>query len=206
MEINFLTKSLPLALLFIRLLVASSADSGLATRTSIGTTGSAEFIKASCSVTAYPRLCYASLSTQATAIQRSPKLLADAALSLSLNTARSTAADMAELSKWSSMRPREVGAMRDCVEQLADSVDRLRRSAAEMNLISKRRADFWLMMEDIQTWVSAALTYEDTCMDGFAARPATCDVKIAVRRRISKMARMTSNALALINHYSTIHG
>ncbi|XP_073128318.1 21 kDa protein-like [Henckelia pumila] len=206
MEINFQAKSSPLPLLFIALLIASSVDSASATRTAVGETGTAEFIKASCSVTAYPRLCYSSLSTQATAIQQSPKLLADAALSLSLNTARSTAGDMAELLKWSALRPRDVGAMRDCVDQLADSVDRLRRSAAEMNLINRRRSEFGLMMDDIQTWVSAALTYEDTCMDGFAARPTTCEVKIAVRRRISKVARMTSNALALINHYATIHG
>ncbi|XP_073066069.1 pectinesterase inhibitor 7-like [Primulina eburnea] len=200
-----MAKSTPLALLFITLLVASSADFGSATRTAAGTTG-VEFIKASCSVTAYPRLCYASLSTQATAIQQSPKLLADAALSLSLNSARSTAADMAELLKWSSIRPREVRAMRDCVDQLADSVDRLRRSAAELNLINKRHSDFWLIMEDIQTWVSAALTDEDTCMDGFADRPTTCEVKTAVRRRISRVAHMTSNALALINYYAEIHG
>ncbi|KZV15007.1 21 kDa protein [Dorcoceras hygrometricum] len=201
MEISFRAKSFALALLFITLLISSVS----ATRSADGTT-SVEFIKASCSVTAYPRLCYASLSTQATAIQQSPRLLADAALSVSLNTARSTAADMAELLKLGGLRPREGTAIRECMEQLADSVDRLRRSTTEMTLINRRRSShFWLIIGDIQTWVSAALTDEDTCMDGFSA-PTTCEVKTAVREKISRVARMTSNALALVNHYAAIHG
>ncbi|KAG6415621.1 hypothetical protein SASPL_123034 [Salvia splendens] len=75
---------------------------------------STEFIRTSCSATAYPTLCYSSLSTHAAAIQQNPKLL---------STAVSTSADMARLSRAAGMTPREAGAMQDCVEELADSVD-----------------------------------------------------------------------------------
>lgn len=99
------------------------------------------------------------------------------------------------------MTPREIGAMRDCIEELSDSVDQLRNSMAEMAQL--RGSNFALTMNDIQTWVSAALTDDDTCMDGFAGKVMNGNSKIAVRERIVNVAHMTSNALALIN---SLHG
>ncbi len=61
------------------------------------------------------------------------------------------------------------------------------------------------MMNDIQTWVSAALTDEDTCTDGFAENAMNGNVKTTVRARVVNMAHMTSNALALINSYASFH-
>ncbi|MBA0683441.1 hypothetical protein Goari_025101, partial [Gossypium aridum] len=52
-----------------------------------------------------------------------------------------------------------------------------------------------------QTWVSVALTNKDTCMDGFSSRAMNGYVKMMVRKRIVKIAHLTSNALALINNY-----
>ncbi|KAH6755690.1 Plant invertase/pectin methylesterase inhibitor superfamily protein [Perilla frutescens var. hirtella] len=132
----------------------------------MGGSTSTEFIKTSCSATTYPTLCYSSLSSQASAIKQNPKLLASAALTVSLKTAVSTSADMVKLSHTAGMTPREVSAMQDCVEELSDTVDQLRNSMAEMKQL-KGGSNFALLINDVQTWVSAALTDEDTCMDGF---------------------------------------
>lgn len=103
------------------------------------------------------------------------------------------------------MKPREAAAMRDCVEELSDSVDELRRSIDEMGRL--RTLNFELTMSDVQTWVSAALTDESTCTDGFQENSATDgDVKAIVRGRIVQVAQLTSNALALINQLATSHG
>lgn len=163
-----------------------------------------EFIRTSCSTTTYPKLCYASLSNQATIIRSDPRLLAHAALSVSLDTAKSTSSMMVKLSQSHGMTPREVGAMRDCVEELSDSVHQLKRSLEAMP--QRRGFNFALTMSDIQTWVSAALTDEDTCMDGFAGKAMNGNTKIAVRNQIVNVAHMTSNALALINNYASLHG
>ncbi|TXG70719.1 hypothetical protein EZV62_005654 [Acer yangbiense] len=125
---------------------------------------STEFIKTSCSSTAYPTLCFASLASRATLIQTSPKLLAHAALNVTLSTAKSTSVVMLHLSKNRGMKPREAEAMQDCLEELSDSVDELRRSIAEKGQI--KSSNFQLTMSDIYTWVSAALTDETTCSDG----------------------------------------
>ncbi|CAI9762358.1 unnamed protein product [Fraxinus pennsylvanica] len=177
-------------------------DSASAARPTAGGTNT-EFIRTSCSATTYPKLCYTSLSTYVAAIRQDPKLLAHTALSVTLDTARSTSTMMGKLSHIRGMTRREVGAMKDCVEELRDSVDQLSRSMAEMNEI--KGSNFGMIMSDVQTWVSAALTDEDTCMAGFAGKVMNGNVKTAVRERIVNVAHLTSNALALINSYAALH-
>ncbi|KVI04554.1 pectinesterase inhibitor 10-like [Cynara cardunculus var. scolymus] len=157
-----------------------------------------EFIRSSCSLTAYPTLCFNSLSTQAGAIQTSPKLLAQTALSVTLDTTRSTSSAMVKLSQVHGMIPREVAAMKDCIEMLSDSVYELNRSLKEMNRPGSK--DSGLVINDIQTWVSSAMTDEDTCSEGFVNDPK---MKSVVRGKIVNVAHLTSNALALINSYAS---
>jgi len=93
---------------------------------------------------------------------------------------------------------------KDCVEVLSDSADELRRSIDEMSRL--RASNFELTISDVQTWVSAALTDQNTCTDGFQEINAMENVKTVVRGRIVQVAQLTSNALALINKLSTSHG
>ncbi|WCJ36501.1 Plant invertase/pectin methylesterase inhibitor superfamily protein [Euphorbia peplus] len=165
-----------------------------------------EFVRSSCSTTTYPELCYSSLSVHATKINASPKLLANAALNVTLLSAKSTSYTMLKLSKGHGMKPREVGAMQDCVEELADAVDELSKSIDEMSQANSKGSNFGLMINDIQTWVSAALTDETTCSDGFSGQMMDGTLKSNIRGQIVDIAHMTSNALALVNHYATLHG
>lgn len=170
---------------------------------SSATPTSAEYIKTSCLATTYPQLCYDSLSIYATKIQTSPRRLATAALSVAISSARSTLVSMKQLAKTKGLRPREAAAMNDCVEVVADSVDELRRSIKEMGHAAGPQFEFH--MSNIQTWVSAALTDEDTCMDGFAGRAMNRDLKTIVQRQINKLVHLTSNGLALVNKYASTH-
>ncbi|CAI9295753.1 unnamed protein product [Lactuca saligna] len=160
-----------------------------------------EFIRTSCSLTSYPTLCFNSLSTQSGAIQTSPKLLAQTALSVTLDTTRTTTTAMVKLSQVHGMAPREVSAMKDCIELMSDTVYELKRSLEEMSRPGSK--DFRLVMSDIETWVSSALTDEDTCSDGFVNDPK---MKSVVRGKIVNIAHLASNALALINSYASLHG
>ncbi|CAI9762359.1 unnamed protein product [Fraxinus pennsylvanica] len=191
-----------LAAFLILLALSNTMNSASAARRAAGETNT-EFIRTSCRATTYPKLCYTSLLTHATAVRQDPKLLAHTALSVTLDSTRSTSTMMGKLSHTRGMTRREVGAMKDCVEELRDSVDQLSRSIAEMNEI--KRSNFWMIMSDVQTWVSAALTNEDTCMEGFAGKVMNGNVKTTVRKRIVIVAHLTSNALALINSYAALH-
>lgn len=102
-----------------------------------------------------------------------------------------------------SLTPKEAAALSDCVEEIGDSIYELQRSIKEMN--GGGSSNFGLQMSNIQTWVSSALTNEDTCMDGFSVegKNGGGNVKSKVRRHIVRVAHMTSNALALINNYAS---
>ncbi|XP_054813658.1 21 kDa protein [Prosopis cineraria] len=164
-----------------------------------------QFIRTSCNSTNYPRLCFASLSKHAGFIQTSPVLLTGTALNVTLASAKATSAMMSTLSKslHGRLKPREAAALRDCVEQLSDSVDELRKSIGEMSEL--RESNFELTMNDVQTWVSAALTDESTCSDGFEGASMNGNVKNTVRSRIVLVAQLTSNALAFISQLASSH-
>ncbi|GMQ05038.1 hypothetical protein CsSME_00050235 [Camellia sinensis var. sinensis] len=155
------------------------------------------FIKSSCRATSYPALCVHSLSSYATKIQQSDKQLAQAALAVSLARARST-----------SVFPRERQAVKDCVENMGDTVDQLGKSIQELGRVSRRAKkshDFMWHMSNVQTWVSAALTDESTCVDGFGEHAMDGDVKGAIKSRVVSVSKVTSNALALVNRFAARH-
>ncbi|XVF13311.1 hypothetical protein REPUB_Repub08aG0197800 [Reevesia pubescens] len=159
------------------------------------------FIRTSCRTTLSPNLCFTTFSRYATRIRGSPRLLATTALSVTFKTTRSTSKTLINLSKRHGLKRREVAALRDCVEQLGDSVDELKDSISEISQPGSK--DFRRRMSDIQTWVSAALTNEDTCMDGVSWKSMNRNFKIKVRRRVVKVARFTSIALAFVNRYAS---
>ncbi|KAG6753409.1 hypothetical protein POTOM_043477 [Populus tomentosa] len=74
----------------------------------------------------YPDLCYKTLSGYDNTIQDNPTQLANASLSETLKCAESTLNMVKKLLERRELRPREAGAIKDCVETMKDSVDELR--------------------------------------------------------------------------------
>ncbi|KAL9240387.1 hypothetical protein vseg_014612 [Gypsophila vaccaria] len=176
-----------------------------ATTTTTTTTIYTDFLKTSCKATTYPDLCYNSLLAHTSDIQTSPKLLANASLSVALDTTRTTCASMSTM-RGLGVRPREAGPMRDCLELLNDSIVQLRNSIKEMSEM-KGSSNHGLLINDVQTWVSAALTNEDTCMEGFGGKYMDGKLKNVVRGKIMVICHLTSNSLALINNFASLqHG
>lgn len=69
-------------------------------------------------------------------------------------------------------------------------MDELRKSLEELQHL--RPETFRWQMSNAMTWVSAALTDGDTCLDGGS-------VRLDVKRRVTDLAMVTSNALYMIN-------
>ncbi|URE02929.1 21 kDa protein [Musa troglodytarum] len=164
----------------------------------------AEFVRESCMVTQYPALCEQCLVAYAQAVHRSKHKLAQAALAVSADRAVSASAFVRRMSAGvgKSLRSREAGAVRDCIETMQDSADRLRRSAREMRRMGPPRSPrFAWHLSTVLTCVSASLTDETTCLDGLSqyAGPA---VRAAIRKKVLEVSQVTSNALALVNQLS----
>lgn len=169
------------------------------------------YIKTSCNVTTYPKLCYKSLSVFASIIKRSPKVLAHTALNVTLAATKTTSLVLNKLSKTQGLNPAESAALSDCMELVDDSSYELRRSMKEMRRL-RNDNEFAFGISDILTWTSAALTNCVTCMDGFEGinnidgMSINEDVKNTVVRHEKKVCRLTSNSLALVNNYASSQG
>ncbi|XVE91985.1 hypothetical protein REPUB_Repub01dG0058100 [Reevesia pubescens] len=164
----------------------------------------ADFIRTSCSSTLYPDVCYTSLSRYANAIQQDPARLARTAIGVTLSKARHMAAYVFNLTREADYGadPRASAALRDCFSNMGDAVDEIHGSWKQMRqLVDPGSESFRFQMGNVQTWMSAALTDEDTCTDGFED-VAEGAMKTEVFKRAANMKKFTSNALALVNSYA----
>ncbi|CAN0908632.1 Pectinesterase inhibitor 10 [Linum grandiflorum] len=183
-------------------------------------TPDAEFIKTSCNSTLYPKRCYITLSPYASEIGSDPKKLSLKALNVTLKVTKSTSRLMKRMSRIKGVQPRMAAAVADCVEEVGDAVEELENSVAEMGGEPSQGPDFCRVISDVQTWVSAAETDDDTCTEGFEEESAmegssaaaaavkssavvNRNVKKIVEKHVARISRFTSNALALVNLYAS---
>ncbi|KAG6655454.1 hypothetical protein CIPAW_05G217500 [Carya illinoinensis] len=159
-----------------------------------------KYIITSCNSTTYPQLCYSSLSPYASKIKANPKKLCKTSLSVGLEAAQNASSIVSkQLKQKGSLTSSETAVIKDCVVNIKKSIDELRESLDAMDKLSGWDKEF--QMSNIKTWVSAALTDENTCLDGFEEGQEISEkVKNKVRKRILEVARLTSNALYLINN------
>ncbi|KAL4571802.1 hypothetical protein LXL04_018567 [Taraxacum kok-saghyz] len=151
-----------------------------------------DLIRSSCLHATFPKVCVNTLTVykgRAT----TPRELAQAAIKISISRASKASEFLSGLQKEANKR--EMGAVKDCASQISDSVDDLRKTLGELKQL--RRGTFRWQMSNAETWVSAALTNEDTCIDGFKEIEGT--VRSDVKKKVTNVAKVTSNALYLIN-------
>ncbi|CAN1258729.1 Pectinesterase inhibitor 10 [Linum perenne] len=165
----------------------------------------AEFIRTSCNSTLYPKRCYITLSPYAAEVGSDPKKLSLKALNVTLKVTKSASRLMKRMSRIKGLNHRAAAAVADCMEEVEDAVEELGNSVAEMGGVPSQGPEFCRVISDVQSWVSAAETDDDTCTDGFdeAAAAVNRNVKRIVERHVGRISRFTSNALALVNLYAS---
>lgn len=193
--------------IFLLLATTMSAITSAAAASSSSSSSYSNFIKTSCSTTTYPELCNQCLSSYASVVRSNPWKLCNSALSVSLQAVRNASSLVAALSKQRGLTKAEATIVKGCIENLGDTIDELKRSIKAMAQIggssspsTAKNNKMEFQMANVKTWVSAAITDEDTCTDGFAGRKLSAGVKSKIRSSIVNVARITSNALSLINH------
>lgn len=135
-------------------------------------------------------------------MHQDPSLLARAAIFVSFFKTRSIALYVGNLSHESRVGaregddPRASMAVHDYFTLLSDAVDHLRSSLRQMVDLNGSSEE-----SNVQTKMSAALTNEDTCTDGFEEMGDDPPVKADVCNRMVEVKEVTSNALALVNNF-----
>ncbi|XP_078444425.1 pectinesterase inhibitor 3-like [Wolffia australiana] len=93
----------------------------------------------------------------------------------------------------------EAGALKDCKGLLGEAAELLENAAAQLRGL--RGEDVAWRVDNALTWASAALTNQDTCLQGLNEVKAgtSPEARAEVVRRVSGASRATSSALLLIN-------
>lgn len=158
------------------------------------------FVRDACSVTKYRDLCIHSLAPFSKSARNSPGKWARAGVSVTIGEVKNVTQFLYKLKRRKLMRGRNRLALLDCIECFQETIDELHMSLGILRRLSAREFD--RQMDDLTTFVSAALTYEDTCLDGFEGQKAT-QVDL-LKNRVLKATYFASNALALINKLATM--
>ncbi|XP_040384175.1 21 kDa protein-like [Oryza brachyantha] len=192
----------------------------------------AAFLRARCATTLYPDVCYDSLLPYASTFQASRVKLAVAAADVAAAHLRAFSARIKDLlvrrggggaGSEEAATPGGAGgarvdaALTDCASTISAAASLAKRSSAELTGLDAAMASTessastvtgggsrqarW-QVSNAKTWLSAAMTNEGTCSDGFedagaavTASPAGKDVAAGV----ATVTQHTSNALALVN-------
>ncbi|XP_015950629.1 pectinesterase inhibitor 9 [Arachis duranensis] len=180
------------------------------------------YIESSCNGTLYRELCIRSLSKFASTNEiDGPQHLAHVALSISLARAIHTKNFLVGVSKEldainnlnnnnnnnnDRKKRREYQTIQDCVNQLSDSVDQLSQSIKELRRMNNKSSrstindDFLWHINNVETWVSTALTDASSCVYAFPGHRMSKRTA-SIRGKAMNVAQVTSNALAFIHKY-----
>ncbi|CAN4075981.1 unnamed protein product [Withania somnifera] len=171
-----LTLHFLLIFLFVHCIIATNTESVTSQNSNI-----TNFIIISCKTTLYPTIC---------------KQLAHAALLVSLSKAKIASTYISKLTKMRGLRARESQAAKDCSFTMNDSLGQSGK------LASSRRDEFTWHVSNVQTWISAALTDENTCLDMINNPSMDAKVRDSIRVRVLIASQVTSNALALVYQFA----
>ncbi|KAL9229694.1 hypothetical protein vseg_005133 [Gypsophila vaccaria] len=183
--------------------------------TSSNTTVIDDYIRKCCNVTLYTSLCYSSLSGQYIGPADDLGNLTCAAIEVSLTEATVVAHYVASVN--SSTGTSQVGpAFQDCTKLTKATISQVRQSlylmvkivdayvvsSASYNETEKQKMKFEL--NSVQTWMSAGITDQSTCMQGFKDVDVKDDdhqLEQQVYDKVWVVIKLISNALALVNSY-----
>ncbi|XP_074577548.1 putative pectinesterase/pectinesterase inhibitor 28 [Curcuma longa] len=93
--------------------------------------------------------------------------------------------------------PRTSEALENCRELLDYAIDDLRTSVDRLDDFSMEKIDKFI--DDLKVWISASITYQETCLDGF--EDANTDAAASMRKALNSSAQLTSNVLAIVTSF-----
>ncbi|XP_014499957.1 pectinesterase inhibitor 4 [Vigna radiata var. radiata] len=156
------------------------------------------YIKTSCNSTTYPSICYSSLSPYAAKIEADPTKLCSVSLSLAYKAAKSASSSISKILKKNNMTGIAEQVVQDCFGNVKDSIGELKDSLD--SLAHMDGADRKFQISNIKTWVSASITNDQTCSDGFDEMNVDSTLTEKIRKLVLDVARKSSNALYFINN------
>ncbi|KAI3454651.1 hypothetical protein Pfo_011314 [Paulownia fortunei] len=154
----------------------------------------AESLKTVCAVTRYPDSCFSSISPLNSPPSNNPLRI----FNLSLHASTLEVSSLKNLVT----EPKAEPAMKDCAELFDDAATQLGRSAELISVGRGEKVLTDMKISDLQTWISAAMTDQETCLDGLAEMGWTA---LGVfKMKVQKSQEYMSNTLAILNNIQSL--
>lgn len=188
--------SIILAAVVVAAVVGTTSSSERKSKNANGSAGSSisTSIKAVCDVTLYPDSCYGSLAPMVKSRQVKPEDLFRLSMEVASNELNSALQRFSEHGEFKGSTDKMlVEALDDCFELLDLAIDNLNSS------MSSSMDSF----DDLKTWLSAAGTCQETCINGFESNET---LKSTVLGFLKNSTEFSSNSLAIITEISKLAG
>ncbi|KAF8680735.1 hypothetical protein HU200_045577 [Digitaria exilis] len=162
---------------------------------------SVKSVKAFCQPTDYKETCEAEL-TKAAGNGTSPTELAKAIFSITSDKIHKAISESATLNELKNDQ-RTKGALDNCKELLEYAIDDLKSTFDKLG--GFEMTNFKKAVDDLKTWLSAALTYQDTCLDGFM-NATTTEASGKMQNALNASQELTEDILAVVDQFSDTLG
>ncbi|KAL8527928.1 hypothetical protein ACS0TY_005662 [Phlomoides rotata] len=149
-----------------------------------------------CQETDYQETCQNSLKNTNSSDPKELIEIAFQAAIKQINEAAENSTLLAELER----DPRGKAALQSCRELSHRAADDLQRSFAKFKNFDVSELD--TIISDLKIWLSGAITYQETCLDGFEGVDGGAGDKM--REFLTTSMQMTSNGLAMVNGVSQV--
>lgn len=157
---------------------------------------SADSIRTVCNVTRFPASCIAAVSSS-NDHPTDPQSILTLSLRASVDELASLASSLGVKASSSNGQ-----AVADCKDQVDDALSRLNDSLTAMVVVPGGVTLTDAKISDIQTWVSAAVTDQQTCLDGLEEVGSV--VVEEVKNMMKKSSEYVSNSLAIVASIRTL--
>ncbi|XP_016454685.2 pectinesterase-like [Nicotiana tabacum] len=169
---------------------SNSTDSHLSTST--------KSVQAICQPTDYKETCEKSLANAKNI--NDPKELIKVAFNATINDLSNVIKNSASLIDEAKKDPRTKDALQTCQGLLDVAIDDLTRSFDKFDKFEVSKIKDYT--DDLKTWLSSAITYQETCLDAF--ENTTGDTGEKMKKLLKNAGELTSNGLAMVSSFGEV--
>ncbi|XP_018817989.1 pectinesterase-like [Juglans regia] len=155
-----------------------------------------------CQGTLYPDLCVSTLSSFPDLIAKTPRQIISATVNYTISEVRTSSSNCTGIrQKLKNLDPLGKRALDDCLELFDDTLAELHATICD--LFPKKSAP-QNNFHNLQTFLSAAMTNQYTCLDGFAYSNGS-HVRKVIKNSLYSISHHLSNALAILKKIPSVN-
>lgn len=160
-------------------------------------------LKSACSSTRYPALCYSAVAASASSGSSKKvsnlKDVIELSVNVTITAVQQNYFGIKKLTKRKGLTKREKTALHDCLETIDETLDELHEVQDDLEQYPNTKS-LKQHADDLLTLLSAAITNQETCLDGFSHDKADEHVRDALIKGEEHVEKLCSNVLAMIKN------